>query len=163
MASIQTGRLNNIMYLRRELIRRPILPVLDEPKIERMMQTMNREYEHIPTTATEQGEKLYNQGRPIPASEVNTGLRQRQTESEDKVTPAKNNENCDENQYDDMTPIDVLAVVHNGTPYYFGFGGCHRFQAYDRAGWDLIKVKIMPATKSQLKLYLGSSIDSIFE
>lgn len=151
MASIQTGRLNKIVYLRRELIQRPILPVLDESKIARMAETMSREYAHSPVVVTTRGKELYDEGRAIPASDVDSGKRQPDGEGQ-----------CEE-EYDDMTPIDVLAVVHDGKPYYFGFGGCHRFQAYDRAGWDLIKVKIMPATKSQLKLYLGSSIDRMFE
>lgn len=154
MQSIQTGSRLKIMYLRRDLIRRPILPVLDEPKIDRMIETMKRGYSHPPEVLTEKGKELYEAGRPIPASDIDTGYTLREQSSEDVEQ---------KEQYDDMTPIDVLAVSHEGKLYFFGFGGCHRFQAYDRLNWDLIKVKIVPITKNQLKLYMGSSVDSIFE
>ncbi|SCV02330.1 LANO_0F16798g1_1 [Lachancea nothofagi CBS 11611] len=66
-----------------------------------------------------------------------------------------------------LPPIDVLCVRDQGKTYYFGFGGCHRFQAYERirdqTGEDVeVRCKIIPATRSQLKLYVGSSIDDMF-
>lgn len=153
MQSIQTGGLRKTMYLRRDLIRRPIVPVLDEPKIDRMMETMSREYEHTPKVLTEKGKELYELGRPIPESEIDTG----------KIRNAGASEGEEEESYDDMTPIDVLTLSHHGEPYYFGFGGCHRFQAYDRSNWDLVKVKIVPITRDQLKLYMGASVDGLFK
>lgn len=68
-----------------------------------------------------------------------------------------------------LPPIDVLCVRENGQMYYFAFGGCHRFQAYDKAAETskekdtLVRCKILPATRSQLRLYVGSSIDKMFE
>lgn len=63
----------------------------------------------------------------------------------------------------ELPPIDVMAIRENGQTYYFAFGGCHRFQAYERKGQEtLVKCKILPATKRQLKLYLGGSVDHIF-
>lgn len=63
----------------------------------------------------------------------------------------------------ELPPIDVMAIRENGETYYFAFGGCHRFQAYERQGPDSkVKCKILPATKRQLKLYLGGSVDTIF-
>lgn len=64
----------------------------------------------------------------------------------------------------ELPPIDVLAIRENDQVYYFAFGGCHRFQAYERKGPEtLVKCKILPATKRQLKLYLGGSVDHIFK
>lgn len=62
----------------------------------------------------------------------------------------------------ELPPIDVLCVSSNGKKKYFAFGGCHRFQAYDKAGIEMVKCKVLPSTKSQLKIYLGSSVDSFF-
>ncbi|KAF8002147.1 hypothetical protein HF325_003112 [Metschnikowia pulcherrima] len=32
----------------------------------------------------------------------------------------------------ELPPIDVFLVKEQGKSYYFAFGGCHRFQAYER-------------------------------
>lgn len=64
----------------------------------------------------------------------------------------------------ELPPVDVLAIRDNGKTYYFAFGGCHRFQAYERFnGEKLVKCKILPATKNQLKLYLGGSLSAFFQ
>ncbi|SCU88723.1 LAME_0E00914g1_1 [Lachancea meyersii CBS 8951] len=67
-----------------------------------------------------------------------------------------------------LPPIDVLCVRNEGKTYYFAFGGCHRFQAYDRiareTGDDVqVRCKLIPATRSQLHLYVGSSLDDMFD
>lgn len=76
-------------------------------------------------------------------------------------------------QIEDMTPgelppIDVFRVREQGKDYFFAFGGCHRFQAYDKLaalGKDpvLVKCKLLPATRKTLKLYLGGSVDEMFD
>lgn len=67
-------------------------------------------------------------------------------------------------QNGELPPIDVLRVKENGKIYYFAFGGCHRFQAYDKLGGKkLVKCKILPATRNQIKLYTGASVDSMFD
>jgi sulfiredoxin len=63
----------------------------------------------------------------------------------------------------ELPPIDVLCVSQNGVKKYFAFGGCHRFQAYEKADVPLVKCKVLPCTKSQLKIYLGSSVDSFLD
>ena len=69
----------------------------------------------------------------------------------------------------ELPPIDVFKVREKGKTYYFAFGGCHRFQAYDRLSQEdnckeiMVKSRIIPATKKTLELYLGSSVHSIFE
>lgn len=68
----------------------------------------------------------------------------------------------------ELPPVDVFLVRLEGKSYYFAFGGCHRFQAYDRLskeGTEDIEVKcrIFPATKSTLRVYLGSSVDEMFK
>ncbi|SCW00836.1 LAFE_0C13080g1_1 [Lachancea fermentati] len=67
----------------------------------------------------------------------------------------------------ELPPIDVLCVREDGENYYFAFGGCHRFQAYERlsakTGEDApVRCKIIPATRSQLRLYVGTSVDKMF-
>lgn len=64
--------------------------------------------------------------------------------------------------------IDVFLVRDKGKNYYFAFGGCHRFQAYDRVkamtdSEPMVRCRVFPATKKTLKVYLGSSVDSFFE
>lgn len=69
----------------------------------------------------------------------------------------------------ELPPIDVLCVSENGHKFYFAFGGCHRFQAYDRLAHEqqnddiLVRAKVLPATRHQLRLYVGTSIDTMFE
>ncbi|GMM32023.1 sulfiredoxin [Martiniozyma asiatica (nom. inval.)] len=63
----------------------------------------------------------------------------------------------------ELPAIDVLCVSDKGRRHYFAFGGCHRFQAYEKADKPLVKCKILPCTKQGLKVYLGSSVDRYFE
>ncbi|GEQ70981.1 hypothetical protein JCM33374_g4662 [Metschnikowia sp. JCM 33374] len=67
----------------------------------------------------------------------------------------------------ELPPIDVFLVREQGKSYYFAFGGCHRFQAYDRLRTkDVdppVKVRILPATRKTLKVYLGGSVDEMFD
>ncbi|KAL3230729.1 Sulfiredoxin [Nakaseomyces bracarensis] len=69
----------------------------------------------------------------------------------------------------ELPPIDVLCVRENGENYYFAFGGCHRFQAYDRLAQEQnnpdvpVRAKVLPSTRHQLRLYVGTSIDTMFE
>lgn len=66
-----------------------------------------------------------------------------------------------------LPPIDVFLVVEKGKRFYFAFGGCHRFQAYDRLSDDgeepKVRARILPATRKTLKVYLGSSVDQMFD
>lgn len=67
----------------------------------------------------------------------------------------------------ELPPIDVMVVKENSQIYYFSFGGCHRFQAYERLSKErgndvMVRCKLIPATRNQLKLYLGSSLDDLF-
>lgn len=64
----------------------------------------------------------------------------------------------------ELPPVDVFQVREKGKNYFFAFGGCHRFQAYDTKGGEtLVRCKILPATRSSLKVYLGGSVDAMFE
>ncbi|KAI3405752.1 hypothetical protein KGF56_001359 [Candida oxycetoniae] len=67
----------------------------------------------------------------------------------------------------ELPPIDVFKIREEGKNYYFAFGGCHRFQAYDKISKEngkevLVKCRILPATRKTLKIYLGSSVDEMF-
>lgn len=48
-------------------------------------------------------------------------------------------------------PIDVLEVDGE----YYGFSGCHRFEACQRLGKDSIKARVRKAPKSVLKMHLA--------
>ncbi|KAH3670778.1 hypothetical protein OGAPHI_001294 [Ogataea philodendri] len=63
----------------------------------------------------------------------------------------------------ELPPIDVLVVSDKGNKKYFAFGGCHRFQAYEKSETPMVRCKVLPCTKKQLSVYLGSSVDKFFE
>lgn len=48
-------------------------------------------------------------------------------------------------------PIEVLEVEGE----YYGFSGCHRFEAHQRLGKTTIKCRVRQATRSVLKMHLA--------
>ncbi|MBD2694487.1 ParB N-terminal domain-containing protein [Anabaena catenula] len=48
-------------------------------------------------------------------------------------------------------PIDVLEVDGR----YYGFSGCHRYEACQRLGKETIIARVRKATKSVLKMHLA--------
>ena len=48
-------------------------------------------------------------------------------------------------------PIDVLEVEGQ----YYGFSGCHRYEACSRLGHEMILARVRRAPKSVLKLHLA--------
>lgn len=48
-------------------------------------------------------------------------------------------------------PIEVLEVEGQ----YYGFSGCHRFEAHQRLGKESIRCRVRRATQSVLKLHLA--------
>ncbi|HAC63222.1 MAG TPA: chromosome partitioning protein ParB [Cyanothece sp. UBA12306] len=48
-------------------------------------------------------------------------------------------------------PIDVLEVEGN----YYGFSGCHRYEAHQRLGKETIKCRVRHAPLSVLKKHLA--------
>lgn len=62
--------------------------------------------------------------------------------------------------------VDVFLLRSNSQNHYFAFGGCHRLQAYDRLlkltdEEPMVRCRVYPATQKTLRLYLGSSVDTI--
>lgn len=47
-------------------------------------------------------------------------------------------------------PIDVLEVEGK----FYGFSGCHRYEAHKRLGMEDIKCRVRKATKSVLRLHM---------
>lgn len=48
-------------------------------------------------------------------------------------------------------PIDILEVDGQ----YYGFSGCHRFEAHQRLGKDTIKCRVRKAPRSVLQRHLA--------
>lgn len=72
-------------------------------------------------------------------------------------------QSSDESAESALPPPDVLVIRKNGKTHYFAFGGCHRFQAYDRLKTEQVLCRLIPCTVDQLKLYLGSSAETLLE
>jgi sulfiredoxin len=62
-----------------------------------------------------------------------------------------------------LPPVDVLHYhsKKDGKDFYFVFGGCHRMQAYEKAGVQMVDCKVLKVTRGMLKVYLGGSVDAL--
>eukprot|EP00389_Voromonas_pontica_P004162 GDKH01006186.1.p1 GENE.GDKH01006186.1~~GDKH01006186.1.p1 ORF type:complete len:113 (-),score=24.46 GDKH01006186.1:220-558(-) len=57
-----------------------------------------------------------------------------------------------------LPAINVLHVEgKSGQDYYFGFGGCHRFEAHKRLGRPTVLGTVTEVSRGVLKHHLGAS------
>lgn len=114
--SLQSRNISTTQVLPLNAILRPIPPVLEQPKIDTMVRTLQ--------ATADDASCEYAPGH--------------------------------------LPPVDIL---HYRSPeakdFYFAFGGCHRLQAYERAGVEGVECKVLKVTKRMLKVYLGGSVDAI--
>lgn len=65
---------------------------------------------------------------------------------------------------DRFTPIEIIKVKSplktNPTGpievFYFAMGGCHRYEATKRLGYETIRAKIIEVPPKQMRIYLGA-------
>jgi len=62
-----------------------------------------------------------------------------------------------------LPAVDVLYYKSSKTDreFYFAFGGCHRLNALERAGREMVECKVVRVTRGMLGGYLGASLGRV--
>ena len=63
-----------------------------------------------------------------------------------------------ESNPDAVPPVTLLWLEgESGSNYFFGFGGCHRFEAFKKLGKETIPAILQKSNLSALRTMMGSS------
>ncbi|KAL6937348.1 hypothetical protein ACO0RG_003853 [Hanseniaspora osmophila] len=139
--SMQSGHNKKIEYIPIRQIIRPIQPQLDQQKVDAMVSTMKGVPTASQTCTLEQASSMNGE---LPAVDIFKLTRR---------VPVAN---------DGKTTGEPEMVTKD---FYFSFASCHRLTSYERLQNEtpdkevLVKCKVYPAIESQLRLYMGASLD----
>ncbi|KAL6940859.1 hypothetical protein ACO0QE_004777 [Hanseniaspora vineae] len=140
--SMQSGHNKKIEYIPIRQIIRPIQPQLDLQKVDAMVSTMKGVPMASQTCTLEQASNMNGE---LPAVDIFKLTR--------RVPVAHDGNNNTDNSE---------TVTKD---FYFSFASCHRLTSYERLQNEtpdkevLVKCKVYPAIESQLRLYMGASLD----
>jgi sulfiredoxin len=65
------------------------------------------------------------------------------------------------NNPSEVPPVTLLWLEgESGSNYFFGFGGCHRYNAYKKLGRETIPAILQKSTMTSLRTMMGASTPS---